>query len=103
MIPALQVRMSSLETRARICLEPLCTAAREARSRGMNVEVVVGNWDLRVLVRLSAREAERPVKRMCDGEWAASVRTVFSPKPAVPIIEVSLMEGHKGKLVWDDQ
>jgi len=57
---------------------------REARSSGMKVVVREGNWDFRVLVRDSAREAERPVKRMCDGEWAARVRTVFSPRPAVP-------------------
>jgi hypothetical protein len=86
MIPALQMRMSSLESRARICLEPVWMEDSEARSRGMKVEVTAGNWDLRFLVRVSAREAERPVKRMCAGEWAASVRTVFSPKPAVPLI-----------------
>jgi hypothetical protein len=39
-----------------------------------------------VLVRVSAREAERPVKRMWAGEWAARVRMVFSPRPAVPMV-----------------
>ena len=102
-MPALQMRMSSFEIRVRICLEPVCTDAREARSRGMNVEVMLGNWDFRVLVSVSAREAERPVKRICAGEWVARVRTVFSPKPAVPVTEVSSVEMKKRNLVWDEQ
>jgi len=91
MIPALQIIMSSFDRRARIFLEPAWTDAREARSRGMNVEVMLGYWDLRVLVRLSARDAERPVKRICAGKWAARVRIVFSPKPAVPATGVSFV------------
>ena len=38
-----------------------------------------------MLVRVSALAAERLVKRMWVGEWAARVRIVFSPRPAVPV------------------
>jgi len=80
----LQIRMSSFAIMVRSCLEPTWMEAREARSRGMNVKAVVGNWEFRVLRRESARVVERPVKRMWEGECAARARMDFSPTPAVP-------------------
>jgi hypothetical protein len=85
MMPALQIRMSSLVKRVRICFAPEWIEVKEARSRRVNVAVMEGNWDFRVLVRDSAREAERPVKSTWEGEWAARVRIVFLPRPAVPM------------------
>jgi hypothetical protein len=85
MMPALQIRMSSFGMRVRICFAEVWMEGREARSSGMKVKVVVGNWEFRVVRRDSARLAERPVKRMWAGEWAARVRIVFSPTPAVPV------------------
>lgn len=64
MTPALQIRMSSLVSIVRICFAPAWIEVREAKSSGMNVDFMEGNWDLRVFMRVSAREAERPVKRM---------------------------------------
>jgi hypothetical protein len=45
MMPALQIRMSSLVRRARMRFAGAWMEDREARSVAMNVEVVVGNWE----------------------------------------------------------
>jgi hypothetical protein len=45
MMPALQIRMSSLVRRARMRFAEAWMEDWEARSVAMNVEVVVGNWE----------------------------------------------------------
>lgn len=58
--------------------------ANEARSIWRKVIGTEGCLDFRSDMILSALVAERPVKKMWAGEWAARSLRVWAPSPAVP-------------------
>lgn len=83
-IPALQIRMSSLDERERNFLAPVWMDSKEARSISRNVMGTEGSFALRSVMRVSARVVDRPVKNRWDGACAARASTVSAPIPAVP-------------------
>ena len=62
--------------RVRIRFALVWTLVREARSRGMNVMETEGWEALRVVMSELAEVAERPVKIIWEGLWAARRVTV---------------------------
>lgn len=60
--------------------------AKDARSHDRNVNLVFASAcsELKEEMISSAREVDRPVKKMCAGLCLARVRMVSFPRPAVP-------------------
>lgn len=91
MTPALHIRMSrrgfwSGGNEEMKAWTPALTDAREARSISRKMMGVFGCLVFRSEMRVSAREAERPVKKMRVGLWVASETRVCVPRPAVPVM-----------------
>lgn len=87
--PALQINTSIFPPLLlRISSPAFLTLSRSVKSDSTNETFVVVSGVMALASEMTdcARAVDRPVKIICEGEWATRLRMVVLPQPEVPVV-----------------